>query len=77
MTSYAVKDSQKHKQEQLEELKRNYKLISNNSRVYTDEAQNKIKKQRKQIDNLKKDNQSLREELAQVQQGGERTIKTA
>jgi coiled-coil domain-containing protein 63/114 len=58
-------------QETIAELQRKIRFVSNDIKTYTEDVQGKIKKQRSQINKIKKDNQVLKEELINLQKSKE------
>ena len=58
-------------QELIAELQRKIRFVSNDIKTYTEDVQGKIKKQRTQISKIKKENQSLKDELLTIQKSKE------
>lgn len=64
-------EEQLNPQEIIAELQRKIRFVSNDIKSYTEDVQGKIKKQRVQINKLKKDNQRLKEDLDSIQKAKE------
>lgn len=64
-------EEERNPQEIIAELQRKIRFSSNDIKTYTEDVQGKIKKQRSQINKLKKDNQGLKEELSNMQKSRE------
>ena len=58
-------------QEIILELQRKIRFVTNDIKSYTEDVQGKIKKQRAQINKLKKDNQGLKDDLTNIQKSKE------